>query len=146
MNNAMVRRIFMAALMLTLGGAAAFACEMSFTLEGQSCASMNILPGSTVKLSEGQSYKITVEFDEDHRNCKVPADETLFLLNGEKWRPNKETQGLLLTNSIQWEEVSKTKNVIVLEFTASAQGKQTVQIVRDCSKGGYNEQIIFAVE
>ena len=146
MKITIATRIIIAAMIIMAAGAAAFACEMSFTLEGQSFNSMNILPGSTVKLAEGQSYKITVEFNEDHRNCKVPADETLFLLNGEKGRPNKETQGLLLTNSIQWEEVSKTKNVIVLEFTASAQGKQTVQIVRDCSKGGYNEQIIFAVE
>ena len=146
MKNTMVRRLFIAAFIVTLGGAAAFACEMSFTLEGQSYTSMNILPGSTVKLTEGQSYKLTVEFTEDHRNCKIPADETLFLLNGEKWRPNKETQGLLLTNSIQWEEISKTKNVTVLEFTASVKGSQMLQIVRDCSKGGYNEQITLVVE
>lgn len=146
MNNTMVRRILIAALMVTLGGAAAFACEMSFTLEGQSYTSMNILPGSTVKLLEGQSYKITVEFNEDHRNCKVPADETLFLLNGEKWRSNKETQALLLKSVIEWDTVTNTKNVIVLEFTASVKGEQVIQIVRECSKGGYDEEITFVVE
>jgi hypothetical protein len=146
MNNTMVRRIFIAALMLTLGAAAAFACEMSFTLEGQSCTSMSILPGATVKLLEGQSYKITVEFNEDHRNCKVPADETLFLLNGEKWRSNKETQALLLKSVIEWDTVTNTKNVTVLEFTASVKGEQVIQIVRECSKGGYDEEITFVVE
>lgn len=70
----------------------------------------------------------------------------LFLLNGEKWRVNKETQGLILTNSIQRDEVSKTKNVLVLEFTTSVKGKQVLQIVRDCSKGGYDEKITFVVE
>lgn len=146
MNNAMVRRILIAALILTLGAAAAFACEMSFTLEGQSFTSMSILPGSTVKLSEGQSYKITVEFNEDHRNCKVPADETLFLLNGEKWRVNKETHALLLKSAIEWDAVTNTKNVIVLEFTASVKGEQVIQIARECSKGGYDEEITFVVE
>lgn len=65
MNKIMLRRFLLTAFIITFGGAAVFACEMIFTLEGQ-------------------SYKITVELNEDHRNCKIPADETPFFIERRK--------------------------------------------------------------
>ncbi len=151
MNKTLLRKSLIAVFFI-VAGVAAFACEMNFTLEGQSSSinvlegqSLNVLPGSKVNLVEGQSYKLMVEFNEDHRNCKIPASDTLFLLNGEKWRVNKETQPLILKNALQWEEVSKTKNVLIIEFTASVIGEQKLQIIRECSKGGYDETITFVV-
>ena len=90
MSKAFVRK-FIIAIFLIVAGVGAFACEMIFTLDAEKSVSMNVIPGSEVKLVKWQSYKLTVEFNEDHRNCKIPASETIFLLNGEKWRVNKET-------------------------------------------------------
>ncbi len=145
MNRALFRKI---AVMLVFfaAGAAAFACEMAFRLEGQEYSTVEIHPGSAIKLVKGQSYKLTVEFIEDHRNCRVPACDTYFLLDNEKWKLKKESQGLIIKSMTEWDEKTQTKNSMVIEFTASVQGVHELQIVRDCPKGGYNEKISFSVE
>lgn len=139
-------RKFIFVMSLLILGFTAFACEMAFEIDGEGFDSTKILPGSTVKLVAGETYTISVEFVEDHRNCKVPPDETLFILNDEKWRTLKETQALILQNSVQWSEDTKTANSCDLVFVAQESGTQKLMIVRECSKGGYDETITFIVE
>ena len=133
------------ALLLMLSSASLFACEMIFNLSGPSLMDMRVLPGSTIILQEGASYTLRVEFIEDHRNCSIPPEDTLFMLDGQKWRVDKTEQGIVLQDQILWTVKSKTTNFTLLPFLALQEGTFTLNINRDCPKGGYHENITFSV-
>jgi len=124
----------------------ASACEMAFKLVDGTGSSRKILPGSTIALDAGKSYTIKVEFTEDHRNCLLEPEDTLFLLDGAKWRVNKEDQGLVLTKAVTWFESGKSLNLTDLVFKAATPGKYGLTILRECAKGGYDEVINFVVK
>ena len=122
-----------------------FACEMEFRLSGPAMTDMRILPGSTIALQEGSSYTLQVIFTEDHRGCKIPPEDTLFMLDKQKWRVDKSEQGVVLQRAIVWQASAKRANETNLFFVASEQGQRILNIVRTCTKGGYDEEIIFSV-
>lgn len=130
--------------MCTVAGSL-YACEMEFRLSGPAMTDMRLLPGSTVALDRDASYTLQVIFSEDHRNCKIPPEETLFMLDKQKWRPGKTEQGVVLQSPILWTEEDKRTNVATISFTASLEGQRVLTIIRICTKGGYDENIIFSV-
>ena len=122
-----------------------FACEMEFRISGPTMTDMRILPGSTIALEKGSSYSLQVIFSEDHRNCKIPPEDTLFMLDKQKWRVDKTEQGVVLQSPIVWKTTTKTTNETTLTFVASLEGHRVLDICRICPKGGYDEDIIFSV-
>ena len=122
-----------------------FACEMVFHLTGPDASDVRVLPGSTIPLQLGAEYSLQVEFTEDHRNCSVPPEDTLFLLDGSKWKTSKTTLDLVLLQDIKWEELSRTLNSCTISFIADKSGPSVLQIIRDCKKGGYDESFTFTV-
>jgi len=122
-----------------------WACEMEFRISGPAMSDMRILPGSTIALEKGEPYSLRVIFSEDHRNCKVPPEDTLFMLDKQKWRVDKTEQGVVLQDPITWMTTSKNTNVTTISFVASLEGQRVLNICRICSKGGYDENIIFSV-
>jgi hypothetical protein len=137
----------MVALALTLAAFwSASACEMSFKLVDSSGSSRKLLPGSTIDLESGKSYALKVEFVEDHRNCLIPPEDTLFLLGDAKWRVGKEEQGLVLAKAIAWTESGRSLNLADLAFTAKKPGSYRLRLQRACAKGGYDEIFTFMVK
>jgi hypothetical protein len=132
-------------LVISLSAFGLFACEMVFHLSGPESSDLRILPGSTIALKQGETYSLQVAFTEDHRNCKVPAEDTLFMLDGSKWKTSKTSLDLVLQQEIEWVENSRSLNTSVLEFTADKPGIAVLNILRDCSKGGYDESFTFSV-
>ena len=122
-----------------------WACEMEFRISGPAMTDMRILPGSTIALEKDAAYTLQVIFSEDHRNCKVPPEDTLFMLDKQKWRVDKNEQGVVLQNPILWETTTKRTNETTISFVASEVGQRILTICRTCTKGGYDEDIIFSV-
>jgi hypothetical protein len=139
------RRWVFAALLAAAAWEAA-ACELRFKLVDASGASRRVLPGATVQLKAGASYSLHIEFDEDHRNCAVPPQETVFLIDGARWNSAKPGQGLALAGPVAWIEDGRTTNHADIPFVAAAGGIHTLSIIRDCPKGGYDETIAFSVK
>ncbi len=128
-----------------LGASGAAACELSFKLIDETGVSRRILPGATVALDKFATYTLRIEFVEDHRNCLYEPEDTLFLLDDAKWRPQKDEQGLVLSAPIVWKVKTRTLNTSDIVFSAAASGTYDLRIIRECSKGGYDESIIFSV-
>jgi hypothetical protein len=145
MNLQKHKKTIILLMLLTLPAFGLFACEMVFYLSGPEVSNQKVLPGSTLSLKQGELYSLKVEFTEDHRNCSIPAEDTLFLLDGSKWKPTKTSLNLLLLQETNWVENSKTLNTTVLEFKADKSGLAVLQILRDCKKGGYDEAFNFLV-
>jgi hypothetical protein len=124
----------------------ASACEMSFKLADSSGSSRKLIPGSTIALESGTSYTLKVEFVEDHRNCLIPPEDTLFLLGVAKWRVGKEEQGLVLAKAIAWTESGRSLNLADVAFKALRPGNYSLSIQRECAKGGYDEVFAFVVK
>jgi len=138
-------KLVLAAALVIVPASRALACEMVFRLTGPEGKDMRILPGSTVALQKGADYTLVAEFIEDHRNCAIPPGETLFMLDGEKWRVNKTTQALVLGSAIGWTQNSNTRNTAIIPFTAGTGGTAVLNISRVCPKGGYDESFTFIV-
>ena len=145
MKRSMWLTLAMAAALFAIPPIRAEACEMAFRITGPDGAEMRILPGSTIALRKGAEYTLRVEFTEDHRNCAIPPDETVFMLDGGKWRVNKTAQALVLRSAIAWTAVSRTQNTAVITFTAGAGGTTVLNVSRDCPKAGYDESFTFVV-
>jgi hypothetical protein len=137
--------IFASAALLFAGAAAATACEFAFLLDGSDGVQRSITAGSTTDLALGGTYTLTVEFTEDHGNCKLEPEDTVFLLEEEKWKPTKDTLPLLLTGSVIWEQETDRVNIAEISFQAVKEGRWELEIIRDCSKGGYDEVLAFVV-
>jgi hypothetical protein len=139
------KRFFLIGFLLLSLSLSLFACEMEFRLSGSAMTDMRVLAGSTIALEKGGSYTLQVIFNEDHRNCKIPPEDTLFMLDKQKWRVDKSEQGVVLQSPIVWRTTTKTTNETTLSFVASQEGQKVLNIIRICSKGGYDEEIIFSV-
>ena len=138
--------IFASAVLLFAGAAAATACEFAFLLSGPEGIQQKIIPGSSTALSLDGAYTLTVEFTEDHGNCKLEPEDTVFLLEEEKWKATKDTLPLLLLSSIRWEEQTSRVNITEISFRAAKAGRWELEVIRDCSKGGYDEILTFVVK
>jgi hypothetical protein len=129
--------------LLTVG---AFACEMSYTLTDAAGGSRSIVPGSPVNLQKGETYSLFVSFTEDHGNCTVAPEETVFLLDEEKWKASKNHLPMQLLSDIEWKDTSSNSHEAELKFKAVQTGRWDLEVLRECDrKGGYDEYLIFSV-
>jgi hypothetical protein len=129
-----------------LTGTAALACEMNFTVVSNSGESFEVRPNKPVTLETKETYTLEVEFVQDHRNCIVPAENTVFLLNEEKWKEGKDYLPLLLLSQSGWTEVSSGTWEQNLGFVAQESQKTELEVIRDCPKGGYDETLEFKIK
>jgi hypothetical protein len=141
MKRIILTGVFMVILSLT----ALFACEIDYSIIDQSGTSISATPSQTITLKQGETYTFQMTFYEDHRNCRVPPEDTLFLLDGARWRPQRETQGLVLGGAVEWMENSSRLNTGLTTFTALQPGTYSLEVIRVCDRGGYTAELIFEV-
>jgi hypothetical protein len=100
---------------------------------------------SHASLHTGYTYDLTITYREDHRNCRVPPEDTVFLLQDARWRTGRETQGLVLLADIVWSTVDTGRHAATLRFRVVEPGEYRLQIIRVCprSGGGYDETFVI---
>ena len=135
-----MKRKLLLALLLT-AGASLFACDISYTLDGAP-----LTPGTPTSLAAGSTHTLIITFTEDHGRCDVPAADTVFLLNDEKWKPGKDYLPLTIGSAIAWRDVSDRTHETSITFTAGTPGAAALEIIRECSRGGYDETLRFTIK
>lgn len=140
----MKRRTSIAVLFLA-GCAGLWACEMSYSLAMADGRHLTLQPGQSIALEQGKEYRLILEYYEDHRACIVGPDATLFFLDGSRWRPGRETAGLLLLEAVRWESAAPRQQRTEIPFVANQLGSFELEIIRECSKGGYQGSLSFLV-
>ncbi len=140
-----IKKIFIV-LILIFGAAGVFTCQLTFSLVSGDGSVKNIVPGRSVDLDLDESYTLKVTLEEDHSNCPVPAEDTVFLLDEEKWKASKDYLPLILTDSISWSDMGSRSHITELAFAAAQVGVWELEIIRDCDKKeGYDESLIFSI-
>lgn len=119
----------------------AFACEISIWLDGKP-----ITPNANINLALGSVHSLTVRFVPDHLNCSLKAEATIFMLGDEKWKTGKDYQLLSLGSPIVWKETAARVYETKIDFKAVKSGLTFLEIIRECSKGGYDEKIYFSIK
>ena len=139
-------RVLMIAGILTLLTVGALACEMTFVLTDSSANSRTVIPGKKIVLKLGETYSLVVRFKEDHNNCNVAPEVTLFLLDEEKWKSSKDYLPLQLAGSVNWSDINSRTHETELTFKAVKTGDWELEVIRECSKKeGYDEYLLFWV-
>ncbi len=128
-----------------IGTERAFACRQEYVLVAPNGSESAIEASSTTRVALGETYTLRIEYYEDHRNCTAIPEETMFLLDGARWRVNRETQPLVLTATPEWNRPSSRTNVGEVTFHAAAAGTWRVEIVRTCTRDGYTGWLEFEV-
>jgi hypothetical protein len=141
-----LKRLIGILLFLMFSAGAAFACDLRFSLQDQAGVVTELKPGDTVRLENGMSYTLHVVFREDHGRCLVTPEETIFLIDEEKWKAAKDYLPLILANPIVWRAEDSRSYSTDLVFSAASEGAFELEIIRECSKGGYEESILFIVK
>ena len=140
-----IKKIFII-LIFVFGAAGAFACQLTFSLVSGDGSVRNIVPGRSVDLDLSEVYTLKVTLEEDHSNCPVPAEDTVFLLDEEKWKASKDYLPLILQDNISWSDTGSRSHLTELAFTAVQAGVWELEIIRDCDKKeGYDESLIFSI-
>ncbi len=130
---------------LFITGTGLYACELNFSLvspEGE----QKIVPGKEIRLALGENYSLTVEFIEDHRRCITPPEETMYILQEEKWKISKDHLPLQLIELGDWVMESGDGWIQKIDFIPREEGTWRLEIIRDCPKGGYDEYLTFHVQ
>jgi len=122
------------------------ACEMHFSLVFPDGSEQEVVPGKSVSLASGNSYTLKVEFIQDHRKCVTPPDQTVYLLQDEKWKSTKDYLPLQLLAQSEWHEATSDSWLQEIGFRAVQQGEWELEVIRNCPKGGYDEYIAFQVK
>ena len=117
--------------LLILLASATFACDLSFVLTDPNNSSRTVVPGKAVQLTEGEAYSLTVRFAEDHGNCPLAPQETVFLLEEEKWKSSKDYLPLKLSGGTVWTSRGARDHETVLCFRAEQKGQWELEIIRD---------------
>jgi hypothetical protein len=131
-------------LLLLLPAARLAACEFTYTLTGPGQTDTRIIPGIPLQLETDALYSLDVSYREDHRNCLVPPEDTLFLVEEERWKTGKEYLALELMEDIVWIEDEREKQTII-QFETHTPGTWPLQVIRECSRGGYDQTLLFTV-
>lgn len=141
----MKRMLILAAYLMIFSAAVLFACEFNYTLVDAAGRSMQVTPSQPLVLKLGETYSFEISFYEDHRNCVVPPSDTLFMIDGARWRPLRDSQGLVLGGAMEWNENSSRLNTGISSFTALLPGTYSLEVMRVCDRGGYTAELIFKV-
>ena len=143
-------RIVLRSVLLVLGlmlgaGTVAHACIFTYTLVDGAGGRTTITPGRAVELTRGENYRIEITMREDHGNCLLAPEDTLFLLDEARWRVGRDTQPLILREAIEWIETGSRRYATAIAFTASQSGAFSVNVLRECTRGGYSATLLFQV-
>ena len=142
MANIFNKRLLAIAFLILVAGASAHACIITYTLVGPKQQS-SIMPGRFFEVMTGERYRIKIAMREDHNNCRIEPEDTLFLLEEARWRVERETQPLVLLAPIEWVKVGSRRYTATIEFRVAAAGAWTIDVIRDCTRGGYHEKLIL---
>ena len=134
------RRVGVAMALFLLPTLAAYACIFTYVLIGPD-ESNEIRSGATATVRAGEVYRIEIAMRENHNNCDLEADDTMFLLEEGRWRVGRETQPLVLRSEIEWERTGSRSYTTAIEFLAAEIGTWTIDVVRECHRGGCHEWI-----
>ena len=134
-----------AVILAAVVGQPAFACIPDFTLIDSEGRETVLDIGNLIELDSGQEYVLRIEYWEDHRNCSAKPEETLFILDGARWRVERETQPLILSANPEWTRPESRTNLGELRFIAASPGKWVLEIIRVCDRGGYAGRLEFHV-
>ncbi|POQ98481.1 hypothetical protein AU468_12880 [Alkalispirochaeta sphaeroplastigenens] len=126
--------------------APAFACDYLYTIIDQSGREISLEEGGTALLRQDETYTLRMEYRENHRNCTVTPEETLYLLDGARWRVNRESQPLVLLEAPRWEESGPRSHRGEFPLLASLVGTWALEVVRSCPRGGYHGVIHLEVQ
>ena len=129
---------------LFLAAAPLSACEFTYTISGPGLSAVRVIPGVAVTLSRGAEYTLSVSYREDHGNCVVPAANTLFLVEEERWKAGKDYLPLELLAAQPWTDAGRSHSTTIT-FRASDAGTWPVQVIRECTRTGYNQKLLFRV-
>jgi hypothetical protein len=140
-----MKRTFMVIIIFCMVVTAVCACDIEYTVKTVEGEMVKSVKGSPVELLNGEEYILEVEYTEDHRNCRVKPEETMFLVNGIPWQPDKASISLVLKESITWTQPSNRVNKSEIHFTATSSGTATLEIIRECTKGGDKETLVFTI-
>ena len=122
-----------------------FACEFDYQVTDRNGNTMQLTSSQPLVLTQGESYTFHIAFYEDHRNCAVPPSDTLFMINGARWRPGRDAQGLVLDSAFVWKEESSRLNSGVATFSATVSGTYTLEVIRVCDRGGFTDDLTIIV-
>lgn len=128
---------------LLFAAPAVFACEMHFSLEQEGDV-IELSARDEAALEAGESYVLKVTFVEDHRRCVVPPEETVYLMEYERWDADNE-QPLRMLEQGSWKEISSGTWEQEIQFEAAQAGTWSLEVIRDCPKGGFNTVLSFEV-
>lgn len=121
------------------------ACEFTYTLTDESGSSREITTCSPVHLTSGMQYTLTLSYWEDHRGCPLGPEGTLFLLDGARWRVLRDTQPLMLLDQAVWDDTTSRTKTGSLSFTAQHSGSWILEVLRICTREGYQGELVFLV-
>jgi len=141
-----MKRLVLIGVLLLVAVTVAWTCELTYTMTDSTGKSSPVVPGKPIYLEPDASYSLAISFYEDHRNCPVAPSATLFLLDGARWNPARDTQPLLLSAPITWKESTARLNETTATFTTGDPGTFNLEIIRECpTKAGYSAQLVFVV-
>lgn len=124
---------------------AVFACQIIYNLIDPKGVKQAIVPSNTIHITKGETYTLRIDFYEDHRNCNLPPNKTLFLLNDKVWEHGKTNLPLELLGPVRWQTLSSRYKVGTLQFKALQSGTFTLEILRECVKERYEEEFRIRV-
>ncbi|SIQ19468.1 hypothetical protein SAMN05920897_10532 [Alkalispirochaeta americana] len=124
----------------------AFGCDYLYTIMDQAGTERVLREGETALLRANETYTLRMEYRENHRNCSVTPEQTLYLLEGARWRVARESQPLVLVAPPQWEQPASRSHRGDFTFLASQDGYWTLEVIRSCDRGGYHGTIYLEVK
>jgi hypothetical protein len=146
-NDKTMRRLplLIAFLYLLLAAAPLAACEFTYAISGPGLSAARVIPGVPLALQRGAEYTLSVSYQEDHRNCLVPPEDTLFLVEEERWKAGKDYLPLQLLQAGPWTDAGRS-HTTELTFRAGVAGTWALQVLRECTRGGYDQSLLFTVK
>lgn len=146
MKHQYSKRIFLVALLFVAGNGVLWACNYTFTLIDSQGTTQGVQEGVPVSVTQDETYTLNIRYVENHRNCTVTPEETIFLLDGSRWRVQRDTQPLLLTAAPEWSQPAQRTHEADFIFQPQTAGPWNLEIVRVCDRGGYTGLLTFEVQ
>ncbi len=141
------KRIFIIMGILSIVAIRVFACDMSFTITDSAGDSYDIVPGNPFDLERGETYSLLVNFTQDHGRCTVAAEDTVFLLDEERWQESGDGPAMQLLNDPIWEDASSMSHEVSFQFLAEQTGTWELEVIRKCDrKEGYDDYLVFTIQ
>ncbi len=140
-----VMRTLIISIILLTSAAIISACEFTYTLTDSQDRSREISVDSPVMVTRGESYTLSLSYWEDHRSCKLGPEGTMFLLDGARWRVQRDTQPLILLSDVSWDGSSSRTKTGTVRFTANTAGSWILEVLRICDREGYQGELVFLV-